>query len=95
MKVIEKHCYIGKKKASMAQYLEHSCMDKAKVWATEVEIYSAATLLGIPIYIFGPYNRKHHWLKYDSEEPYDEKLNDHAGLYLRNFRSHFEPVTSM
>lgn len=74
-------------------YLQASRMRDNKVWATEVEIFVAATLLQTTIFVFfspGP-ESEGKWLKHDpvfkTSLPAEE-----GAIYLQNLNEHFQPV---
>ena len=46
-------CYL-KSSETMENYLQRTKMDRQKVWATEVEIYTTANLLGTTIFVYCP-----------------------------------------
>ena len=46
-------CYL-KSSETIENYLQRTKMDRQKVWATEVEIYATANLLGTTIFVYCP-----------------------------------------
>lgn len=74
-------CYIRPEFGSVKAYIRQSCIGNESTWATEVEIFVAAYLLGCDIYTFS----ENAWLKF----PYKSKSNDkriQGTIYLNHYR---------
>ena len=83
-------------------YIRESEMATHGKWATENEIFAAATLLNTDIYVFGPTSRDkadnsvYKWLCYKSEADTLRSTNklrkSRESMYICNLSDHFTPV---
>eukprot|EP00745_Piridium_sociabile_P009294 TRINITY_DN16467_c1_g1_i4.p1 TRINITY_DN16467_c1_g1~~TRINITY_DN16467_c1_g1_i4.p1 ORF type:complete len:219 (+),score=25.92 TRINITY_DN16467_c1_g1_i4:3-659(+) len=76
-------------------YVSISGMRKSGVWATEIEIFGAATLLNTPVFVFTieGSGRQPRWLKYEPLFQISAKLlPTERAIYMVNLHHHFEPV---
>ena len=71
----ELSCYLTSSE-TMGQYLRTTKMDQQKVWATEIEIYGTANLLGTTIFVYCPSGTSNKWLRFAPKECHDD--NSHA-----------------
>ena len=53
---------------SMKQYMKRSRMQSLSVWATEVDIIAAASLLNANIYVYAQCGDSYKWLKHSANE---------------------------
>ena len=53
---------------SMKQYMKRSRMQSLGVWATEVDIIAAASLLNANIYVYAQCGDSYKWLKHSANE---------------------------
>ena len=49
---------------SFSAYIERTGMENQRVWATEVEIFAAATMLQTEIFVYASAGPGHKWLKF-------------------------------
>ncbi len=77
--------------ANQKEYVITSKVSQLGECATEVEIYAAATLLGIPIWTFSPYGDSHRWQYHRpvSGLPSPFSLTEKP-MYIKNMHEHFE-----
>ena len=89
-------CYL-KESEIMKSYLERTRMHCPTVWATEVEIFSAAQMLDTDIFVFDKSGHCHKWLRFQSSVATDNCSYKHSkqSLYLTNRNNHFETVKRM
>ena len=75
---------------SVEQHLETSKMASETVWATDIEIHAAATMLQTPIMVYSKYGSCFKWLKF---APLNNAFS-HAdeSVYLVNASDHYEPI---
>ena len=74
------------------EYLRESRMRDEGVWGTDVEIFTAATLLGTPIAVYAAYGDQFLWQVFKPLEAIDARMAHNYMLYLINTNNHFEPV---
>ena len=79
---------------SMEQYMKRSRMQSLGVWATEVEIIAAASLLNATIYVYAQCGDSHKWLKYSADEA-NCGLHQDECIYITNLNQRFETVKKM
>ncbi len=81
---------------TMEEYVSQSAMKSDGRWGTDVEIFAAATLFGVPISVYGPYGQ--HRIRWQTFYPlqWDEdkrKQTINSGsMYLANNGEHYEVV---
>ena len=63
-------CYIGHSQ-SVNDYLQQTNMHSPSVWATEVEIFAAANMLGTSIFVFTKCGQNYKWLKFTNSSSAD------------------------
>eukprot|EP00731_Ephydatia_muelleri_P000058 Em0001g58a len=90
----ELSCYLTSSE-TMGQYLRTTKMDQQKVWATEIEIYGTANLLGTTIFVYCPSGTSNKWLRFAPKECHDDNSHARECLYLCNLSQHFETVKRM
>ena len=61
-------------------------------YATEVEIFGAATFLGTPIWTFSPYGDSHRQQCHRPVSELPSPFSLREGMYIKNMHEHFEPV---
>ena len=71
--------------------MKRSRMQSLGVWATEVEIIAAASLLNAIIYVYAQCGDSHKWLKHSADEA-NCGLHLDECLYITNLNQHFETV---
>ena len=79
---------------SMEQYMKRSRMQCLGVWATEVEIIAAASLLNAPIYVYALCGDSNKWLRYSADKA-NSGLHQDECIYITNLNQHFETVKQM
>ena len=79
---------------SMEQYMKQSRMQSLGVWATEVEIIAAASLLNATIYVYAQCGDSCKWLKHAADEASSGWHQDEC-IYMTNLNQHFETVKKM
>ena len=82
-------CYLTSSE-TMGQYLRTTKMDQQKVWATEIEIYGTANLLGTTTFVYCPSGTSNKWLRFAPKECHDDNSHARECLYLCNLSEHFE-----
>ena len=87
-------CYLTSSE-TMGQYLQTTKMDQQKVWATEIEIYGTANLLGTMTFVYCPSGISNKWLRFAPKECHDDNSHARECLYLCNLSEHFETVKRM
>ena len=76
---------------SMEQYMKRSRMQSLGVWASEVGIIAAASLLNATIYVYAQCGDSHKWLKHSADEA-NCGLHQDECIYITNLNQHFETV---
>ena len=74
-------------------YLQQSAMQNNGVWATDAEIMSTASLLGIDIVVYTEMGPTMEWLTYQASFSLQNQTK-HA-LYVQNTGAHFNPITAV
>ena len=74
-------------------YLQQSAMQNNGVWATDAEIMSTASLLGIDIVVYTEMGPTMEWLTYPASFSLQNQTK-HA-LYIQNTGAHFNPITAV
>ena len=82
-------CYLTSSE-TMGQYLRTKKMDQQKLWATEIEIYGTANLLGTTTFVYCPSGTSNKWLRFAPKECHDDNSHARECLYLCNLSEHFE-----
>ena len=80
--------------ANQKDYVITSKVSQLGDYATEVEIFAAATFLGTPIWTFSPYGDSHRWQCHRpvSGLPTLFSLTEKV-MYIINMQEHFEPLS--
>ena len=79
-------------------YVDLANMRRNGVWATEVEVFGAATLFNTPVYVFlrEAADRQPRWLKYEPLfEAHSGRSQTDRAIYIMNLSQHFQPVFSV
>ena len=76
---------------TMDKYLKRMRMQSMKVWATEMEIIAAASMLSTTIYCFSPSGATFKWLRH-SPRMAACKMGEEESIYITNISNHFETV---
>ena len=81
----------------MEEYMQRTRMQSLNVWATEVEINAAATMLHTAICVFAPSGGTYKWLKHS---PVIKKISckdshQDESIFITNIGNHFETVKKM
>ena len=80
----------------MEDYMQRTRMQSLNVWATEVEIIAAATMLHTAICVFAPSGGFYKWLKHSpviieiSKDSHQDET-----IFITNIGNHFETVKKM
>ena len=74
-------------------YLERSKMANDKVWATEKEIFTIASLLSGDVFVYSEHGNGFSWLRYPCSGNFEEVSETSFAIVHRN-SNHFEPVIS-
>jgi len=78
---------------SMEDYMQRTRMQSLNVWATEVEIIAAATMLHTAICVFAPSGGTYKWLKHSPVISKDSHQDE--SIFITNIGNHFETVKKM
>lgn len=76
-------------------YVENSNMKQEGTYATEVEIFAAATLLNTTIWTFSPFGTKHQWQRHNPVSDPTTMPSTERAIYLSNFGEHFNVVLGL
>ena len=74
-------------------YLQQSAMQNNGAWATDAEIMSTASLLGIDIVVYTEMGPTMEWPSYPASFSLHNQTK-HA-LYIQNTGAHFNPITAV
>ena len=74
-------------------YLERSKMANDKVWATEKEIFTIASLLSGDVFVYSEHGNGFSWLRYPCSGNFEEVSETSFAIVHKN-SNHFEPVLS-
>ena len=82
---------------SMEDYMQRTRMQSLNVWATEVEIIAAATMLHTAICVFAPSGGTYKWLKHSPviKEISCSDSHQEESIFITNIGNHFETVKKM
>ena len=83
-------------KPGVMQYLAASKMTLDRTWATEVEIFAAATTLGCDIYIYSRVNGSGLWVRHPAEGINAPVCKYRKAIYLSNeHNTHYDVVVNI
>ena len=81
----------------MMIYSAQTNMHILSVWATEVEIFAAANMLGTSIFVFTKCGQTYKWLKFKNSSSADNSSSVHSkkAIYLTNISNQYETFRRM
>ena len=78
---------------SLNSYLANSHMTRNGVWGTDIEIFSAASLLSTDIFVYTQFGETHKWLKFSRTMIGGKKPANSCSIYLNHSnRIHYDVV---
>ena len=81
---------------SVEQYMKRTRMQSLGVWASEVEIIAAASLLNSTIYVYALCGDSNKWLRYSADKATcNSGFHQDECIYITNLHQHFETVKHM
>jgi len=78
---------------NVSSYLEATRMRADRVWATDVEIFAAASLFGVDIIVYTQYGSNLRWLRFCSS--FNQSIHATNAILMQNLNLHFEPIISL
>ena len=76
----------------MLDYVEMSNMECNGTWATEVELYAAASMLQTGLYVFAAHGHTPCWVEYLPLFRTEHAVSDDCAIYMNLQDDHFQPA---